>query len=259
MALTETFDADELAQLRDLLETATAGRIKVQVGAGEYRRRLTAAVEAVAAIMHEPHLDEHATASEHRDTLHRWAAAISTAPVLDPAAGAGCCGDDHSHEPAPAPRGTGVNRRELVNQRPVYRVGPDAYLAWSHSSEAPVDTVMTLLDVWRAGISSERLARLLTLGHTLTGEGPRTPQELVTANQAGPRQTSLTLDAILRAYASDDALRTFEATPADIEPVTIGETGSDAVFWTPWRPGEAPETLDGADLNAWVPLLPGSD
>jgi hypothetical protein len=282
MALTDLLDSDDCAEIRGGIDRVVKGRICTQVGTAEYRSRLAAAVAAVATIMNEPYLDADLTAVEKTAALHTWAAnaAVRAAEAGEREAheqhhdlGDSCCSGTDTATSTTADRSRAPRRGQRmeypVNSHAVYRLGDDQYVLWSSSADAPASTVLTLVEVWEAGITADRLALLLTRGHTSPRTGLATPAELVGANRAGPHDTCLTLEAILRRYATPESYRSFTLRPADIQPYLVTDhdrAGNETSAWVPWLPGEVPADLDPASaltdparLHTMVPADPSGN
>ena len=135
----------------------------------------------------------------------------------------------------------------------VYKLADDRYVEWSSVVDAPVSYLATRAQsVQRWG--ADRVGRADLNGHSYVDgyeASPSTPEDLICVNRAGPGEERLTLEAILRRYASPEACDA-PVTPSEVMPIwTNGwlEDGRDAdehgpVFvWMPWRPGEAPDEM----------------
>lgn len=151
----------------------------------------------------------------------------------------------------------------------VYKLGNDQYVLWSGVVDAPISWVMTRSETLADGIDAERLARADQHGHSYCGEGAtdQSPTHLIAGNRAGPNESCLTLDALMRSYAGSAQNEAFELQPSDIRPYLTNDwdehghshdlDGNAIMVWVPWRPGQAPDTIDDTtDLHARVRALP---
>jgi len=142
----------------------------------------------------------------------------------------------------------------------VFKLGEDAYVEWSSVVDAPVSDVMTKNEALGAGIALARLERADALGHSWTDmDKVQSPEDLVAGNRAGPRESCLSLAAILRVYAPVAGEEDREISVDDIEPYTTswavpeGHEDWGKVYWVPWKPGEGPERLtEETDFDAMV-------
>jgi hypothetical protein len=123
---------------------------------------------------------------------------------------------------------------------PLVRLANDTYIPWSGSVEAPTGTTLTAAQALDRGWIPKRIA------------DARTPSaDGYLHNGAGPGGKSLTVAAIIEAFASDEAYRAFRLTPAKVQcSTTSGRTDpgtgawdDETVYWTPWHPDETPEVL----------------
>lgn len=123
--------------------------------------------------------------------------------------------------------------------RLLYRLADDAYVPWGGGADAPTGYVMTSREALDAGFPPERVRDAVDFA---TDGG---------FNRAGPGETCLTPEAMIEAYASEEAHRAFRLTPDKIRPITTrgredpvtGEWDDITVYWTPWAPDEVPARL----------------
>lgn len=138
--------------------------------------------------------------------------------------------------------------------RCIVKLDDDKFIEWSSVVDAPVSAWLTRTAA-SARWGEDRVARADRNGHSARDMKPRPPGEFATFNRAGPNEESLTLDAIIRRYATD-ADPDEPLTPGDIMPTwsndwndagePVDEHG--AVYtWRPWRPGEAPDVMPTPD------------
>ena len=151
----------------------------------------------------------------------------------------------------------------------VYRARAAA--AGHQDTEQPDPTVPDD-DAWHAVVAARaRLAemsadRALGLadrqGHSATVYWGADVRAFVHTNRAGPCESCLTLEALIRLCDPMTAAG-FVLGPADIAPYSLVDTdddGNEVFFWVPWRPGEAPAVVDaGTCLHARVRMLPDED
>ena len=138
--------------------------------------------------------------------------------------------------------------------RAIVRLAPDEYVEWSTVVDAPVTFVQTRAEMLAAGEDPDRLDRADRQGHSYVDMGYESAEELVSCNRAGPKESSLTIDAIRRRFANPQAYELFVLEPEDIKPFTCDDGG--VVYWIPWPPGQAPTVItDDTDLHAQVLLI----
>lgn len=144
--------------------------------------------------------------------------------------------------------------------RTVVKLGDDEYLEWSSIVDAPVTHIMGRAEAIRE-FGIERVERTDERGHSAMWCPPEPGEDFVRFNHAGPREACVTVESMRRRYRQDDP----ETGPLRPEEIHVGVTSwanhpdisSDRLFWTPWRPGEAPaEITDDTDLRAMVEMTP---
>lgn len=139
---------------------------------------------------------------------------------------------------------------------PLIRLGDDAYIAWVGSCDAPGSPVMTYAEAYEA-YGPAAVERARRNGHSYSDLPPTDdPLELVRSNRAGPRESNLTVEALIARY-SPGADRDAPLQPSEIAPyLTSYAVGPDdpeygKSYWVPWPPDEVPERITPAtDLGA---------
>ena len=109
--------------------------------------------------------------------------------------------------------------------RYIAKLADDCYVDWSTVVDAPVSWVKTRAAAVRAW-SAERVERADRNGTSILDGYPagETPEQIVAANRAGPRETTLTVGQILARFAGPEAYVAFDASWP--EPVAaLGEGG----------------------------------
>lgn len=148
--------------------------------------------------------------------------------------------------------------------RCIVKLADDKFIEWSSVVDAPVSAWL-IRTAAAAQWGEDRVARADRNGHSARDMKPCPPGEFATFNRAGPNEESLTLDAIIRRYATetgpDEPL-----TPADILPswsngfTDDGKPDDDTgpiYEWRPWRPGEAPDVMpDPAEYHRMATRIP---
>lgn len=118
--------------------------------------------------------------------------------------------------------------------RSLYKLGPDQFVEWSSSVDAPVTYVMSRAEAAKvlgchdcpgcrcrrwSDSAIDRADETGSSGYPLWGEPlHRSPEYLTSVNRAGQKGERLTLAAILRRYASREADANFELQPGDVIP-----------------------------------------
>lgn len=137
--------------------------------------------------------------------------------------------------------------------RALVKLAPDEYVEWSSVVDAPVSYVQTRQELLDAGEDSERLDRTDRQGHSYHYNYYKSTEDFVAFNRAGPKESSLTLDAIRRMYANPEAYEAFTLEPEDIRPYTLDDGG--VGYWVPWPPGQAPKVItDETNLHTQVKM-----
>jgi hypothetical protein len=147
-----------------------------------------------------------------------------------------------------------------TDRHPLYHLGGRLFVLWSRGVDAPASPVMTFDEALAAGIDPVQLHVAEARGHTDMGREPVTDlHSLVEFNRAGPRESCLTVAALIRRYRPDGdpdaALHPDEIHPHRTSLSAPGHPDDGAEFWVPWPPGQAPERIDtDTDLHAHVPV-----
>lgn len=131
------------------------------------------------------------------------------------------------------------------------RLDDEHAVLWSSAVDAPVSYVTRI-----GALDGDVAEQLQRDGHTWPDRGAATAEDLTAGNRAGPDETCLSVAALKRRYADADAYDSFTLEVADIAPYTCDDGGT--VYWVPWAPGSAPDTLDGlqpSDLRRLGPVV----
>lgn len=129
--------------------------------------------------------------------------------------------------------------------RGIVKLADNKYVDWSTVVDAPVSYVFD-----RGEIIDEadglRIDRANQNGHSFL-DSP--PGDYADFNRAGPFESCITKEAILRRYESEEAYKAFKLAPKDVKPYTTWDEGK--VYWVPWKPGNEPqkEFLEEEDLR----------
>lgn len=129
--------------------------------------------------------------------------------------------------------------------RGIIKLADNKYIEWSTVVDAPVSYVFTKDESFDEKDAS-RIERASKNGHSYLDSSPG---EYIDFNRAGPYESCITKEAILRRYESEEAYKSFKLTPKDIQPYTTWDEGK--TYWVPWKPGNEPkkEFLTATDLR----------
>lgn len=83
--------------------------------------------------------------------------------------------------------------------RAICKLGDNQYCEWSTIVDAPVTMIMSRVEAV-AFFGEQRIARADKNGHSFFDLEPETPEELIMYNMAGPEETTLTLEEIIKEY-----------------------------------------------------------
>jgi hypothetical protein len=129
--------------------------------------------------------------------------------------------------------------------RGIVKLADNKYVEWSSVVDAPVSYVFTKNDA-SSRTEVSRIERANSNGHSYL-DSP--PGDYIGFNRAGPYESCITKEAILRRYESEESYKSFKLTPKDIQPYTNWDEGK--TYWVPWKPGNEPkkEFLEPSDLR----------
>lgn len=119
--------------------------------------------------------------------------------------------------------------------RGIVKLAANKYVEWSTVVDAPVSYVFTKDESFDKA-ETARIERADKNEHSYL-DSP--PGDYIGFNRAGPYESCITKEAILRRYESEEAYKAFKLTPKDIKPYTNWDEGK--VYWVPWKPGNEPQ------------------
>ncbi|MGV8847375.1 hypothetical protein [Tessaracoccus sp.] len=133
------------------------------------------------------------------------------------------------------------SRWEPQLKYPLVKLGPDAFVAWVGSCDAPAGNVMTQTQALAMGFLPTRISN---------AKEPDPDGYL--HNRAGPGEARLTVAAIITAYASSESYQGFRLTPDLVQCTETSDVYQDPntgtwvhspSYWDPWAPDAVPDTL----------------
>lgn len=133
----------------------------------------------------------------------------------------------------------------------VVKLAEDKYVEWSTVVDAPITYVLSRQEAVNF-FGEDRVARSDRNGHSYLDYEPG---DRTAFNRAGPWESCITKEAILRKYSSPEAEKSFVLQVEDIRPyTTCDDDGKN--YWVPWEPGSAPVgiSLDSKSVHSMVEI-----